>query len=400
MPSSPFDPLKAKPSTIAAQALRRHETTAERRRITPPIDISTTYERDADNAYSSGYCYGRDDNATIRHGEEVLARLEGGATAALFGSGMAAAITAFLALPRPAHIIVPKVMYWCLRDWLKNDAPGHGLEVSFADMSDLDQLRGALRPGATKMIWIETPSNPLWGITDIAGCTAIAHEAGAIVAADSTVTTPVLTRPIELGVDVVMHSATKYLNGHSDVIAGALVFAKDDAFAAEARRLRKALGAVLSPRDGALLLRGMRTLHLRVAQQCQSAMTLARHFSNHTAIAQVLYPGLETHRGHDLAAKQMHGGFGGMLSVRVKAGEAAAIAAAAQVKLWRRATSLGSVESLIEHRASIEGAGSPCPPDLLRLSTGIEAVEDLIADLESALDAALCAGLAAGIKAG
>lgn len=383
----PFDPQNARPQTIAAQALRQNESAAERRFITPPIDISATYERDADNAYSTGYCYGRDDNATIRHCQEVLTRLENGASAAIFGSGMAAATTAFLALPRPAHIIVPQIMYWCLRDWLKHDALSHGLLVSFADMCDPGAVHAAIRPGVTKMIWAETPSNPLWGITDIKACAKLAHDAGAILVVDSTAATPVLTRPIELGADAVMHSATKYLNGHSDVIAGALVFAHDSDFAREVRRLRRSHGAILSPRDGALLLRGMRTVHLRVAQQCQSAMMIAAHFSSHHAVSTVLYPGLDTHPGHEIAKAQMNGGFGGMLSIRIKAGEVAAIAVAANVKLWRRATSLGSVESLIEHRASIEGPGTPCPPDLLRLSTGIEAPQDLIADLESALDA-------------
>ena len=372
-----------RPQTIAAQALADHVTGGNA--IIQPIDITTTYERDPDNAYSSGYCYARCDNATIRQGEDVLTRLENGATALLFGSGMAAATTAFLALPRPAHVIAPTVMYWALRHWLANDAPLHGIEVSFADMRDLDAIRAATCPGRTKMIWIETPANPTWDIIDIAACATIAHEAGAVIGVDSTVSTPVLTQPIALGADVVMHSATKYLNGHSDVLAGALVFAKNHTYSNKAQRLRKSLGAMLSPRDGALLLRGMRTLHLRVTHQCHSALTIARHFNSHHAISSVLYPGLETHRGHDLARRQMSGGFGGMLSIRIRAGEAAAVNVAANVKLWRRATSLGGVESLIEHRASIEGDGTPCPVDLLRLSVGVEAVSDLIDDLESAL---------------
>jgi cystathionine gamma-synthase len=206
-----------------------------------------------------------------------------------------------------------------------------------------------------------------------------------LLGVDSTVPTPVLTRPLALGADVIMHSGTKYLGGHSDVIAGALVFARQDAYFERAARLRATLGGILGPFEAALLLRGMRTLHVRVRHQCSAAMAIARHFARHPRIAAVLYPGLEAHPGHAVAARQMQGGFGGMLSVRVKGGEAAAIAAAAKVEVWKRATSLGGVESLLEHRASIEGPASPCPPDLLRLSVGLESVDDLIADLERAI---------------
>jgi cystathionine gamma-synthase len=237
------------------------------------------------------------------------------------------------------------------------------------------------------MIWLETPSNPLWTIADIAGAAAIARGAGALLAVDSTVATPVLTRPLELGADIVMHAATKYLNGHSDVVAGALAFARTDAYFERAVRVRKMLGGILGPFEAALLLRGMRTLHVRVARQCETAALVAKHFAGHPRIGSVLYPGLRTHPGHDVAARQMHGGFGGMLSIRVRAGEAAAIRTAANVQIWKRATSLGGVESLVEHRRSIEGPDSPCPPDLLRLSVGLEAAEDLIADLDRALDA-------------
>ncbi len=255
-------------------------------------------------------------------------------------------------------------------------------------MTSLDALRAAVRPAATRLVWAETPANPLWSMTDIAGAAEIAHQAGALLAVDSTTATPVLTRPIELGADIVMHSATKYLNGHSDVIAGALTTARDDEFWQRLVAGRSSGGAILGSLEAYLLLRGMRTLHLRVERACHSAMRLAEAMAANPNVAEVLYPGLPSHPGHAIAARQMAGGFGGMLSIRVSGGEAAAIAAAAQVEVWKRATSLGGVESLIEHRASIEGAGSPVPSDLLRLSVGIEDPGDLIADLEAALSRA------------
>jgi cystathionine gamma-synthase len=242
-----------------------------------------------------------------------------------------------------------------------------------------------VQPGRTKLVWIETPANPTWPVTDIAAAAAIAHAAGARLAIDSTVATPVLTRPIEFGADIVMHSATKYLNGHSDVVAGALVAARQDEFWERITAIRTGNGAILGPLEAWLLLRGMRTLHLRVERACRSAEAVAAHFADHPRVSGVLYPGLAGHSGHAVAARQMSGGFGGMLSIRVAGGEAAAIAAAARVGLWKRATSLGGVESLIEHRASIEGAGTPAPPDLLRLSVGIEDPADLIDDLDQAL---------------
>ena len=373
------------PQTLAVQALGLID--GETGAVVPPIHVATTFIRDPDNSYPKGYGYGRPDNATVRHVEAVLAALDGGAAAHLSGSGMAAATTAFLALERPAHVIAPNVMYWALKQWLAQDAMSHGIEASFVDGASLDAIRTAVRPGRTRMIWVETPANPLWTITDIAGAAAIAREAGARLGVDSTVATPVLARPLALGADVVMHSATKYLNGHSDVIGGALVFAGADDYCERAARVRKMLGSILGPFEAALLLRGLRTLHVRVREQSHAAMEIAEYFADHPRISAVLYPGLASHPGHAIAAGQMSGGFGGMLSVRVKAGEAAAIRAAANVKVWKRATSLGGVESLIEHRASVEGPGSPCPPDLLRLSAGLERVGDLIADLEQALDA-------------
>jgi len=279
------------------------------------------------------------------------------------------------------------VMYWSLRNWLANAAREWGLETDFVAIDDPAVLRAAIRPGRTKLVWIETPANPLWTITDIAATAELAHAAGARLAVDSTAATPVLTRPLALGADLVMHSATKYLNGHSDLAAGTLTTARDDEYWQRLRSVRAQHGALLGSFEAWLLLRGMRTLFVRVRQACASAQVLAERFSAHPRISGVLYPGLPGFHGHEVAARQMTGGFGGMMSVRVKAGEAAAISAAARVQVWKRATSLGGVESLVEHRASVEGAGTPAPPDLLRLSVGIESVDDLYADLDQALRA-------------
>ncbi len=353
--------------------------------IVPPIHVSSTFLRDVDNQYRKGYCYGRADNATVRQVEIVLAELENGSAALLFGSGMAAATAAFLALQQPAHVVASTVMYYGLRQWLVEEAPRHGLEVTFVDTASPAALKAAIKPGRTKLVWIETPSNPLWTLTDIAVTARFAHDGGALLAVDSTVSTPVLTQPLTLGADLVLHSASKYLNGHSDVIAGALVFGRIGCEFEACAKLRGMLGAVLGPFEASQLLRGLRTLHVRVRHQSSGAMAIARHFTDCSRISSVLYPGLETHPGHAVAAGQMTGGFGGMLSMRLRGGESAAIAAAARMRVWKRATSLGGVESLVEHRASIEGAGSLCPPDLLRFSVGLEDIQDLIVDIEKAL---------------
>lgn len=369
--------------TLAAQALGLEDPVTGA--VVPPVHLSTTFVRDPDNLYRRGLSYARPDNATTRQAEAVVAALEGAADAMLFGSGMAAATAAVLALPPGAHVVAPRVMYWALRAWLVNDLPGLGRRVSFFENDDPESLRAALRPGETALVWLETPANPLWTVTDVERACALAHAAGAKVAVDSTVATPVLTRPLALGADLVMHAATKYLNGHSDVVAGALACREKDDLWARIARQRSTLGAILGPLEAFLLLRGLRTLDLRVREQSRSALALAERLAAHPAVAAVLYPGLPSFPGHAVAARQMAGGFGGMLSVRLRGGEAAAIAAAARVALWKRATSLGGVESLLEHRASVEGPGSPCPPDLLRLSVGLEDPEDLYADLAEAM---------------
>jgi cystathionine gamma-synthase len=371
------------PETLAAQALGWVDPATKA--IVPPVHLSSTFVRDEDNQYRSGRGYIRADNPSFDQAEALLTALEGGVASMVFGSGMAAATAVFLALKPGDHVLAPRVMYWSLRNWLSRSARDWGLEVEFVAMDDLDALRAAVRPGRTKLVWIETPANPMWTITDIAAAAEIAHSGGARLAVDSTAATPVLTRPLALGADLVMHSATKYLNGHSDLAAGALTAREDDAFWQRLKSVRAQHGALLGSLEAWLLLRGMRTLYVRVRQACASAQTLAGRLSSHPRIESVLYPGLGAFPGHDVAARQMAGGFGAMLSIRVKGGEAAAIATAARVRVWKRATSLGGVESLIEHRASVEGAETPAPPDLLRLSVGIEAAEDLYADLDQAL---------------
>jgi cystathionine gamma-synthase len=373
--------------TLSAQALGGIEP--ETRAVVSPLHVATTFVRDSDNQYRSGFIYGRPDNATVREAEALLAALEGAEAALMFASGMAAATGVVLALDPPAHIVAPQVMYWALRHWLTTEATRYGYRIDLVDTADIAAVERAVRPGETRLVWIETPANPLWTITDIAAAAKIARAAGATLAVDSTVATPMLSQPLSLGADIVMHSASKYLNGHSDVIAGALATARPEGeLWARIVALRARHGAILGPFEAWLLLRGMRTLPVRVKAACESAADLAGRLARHPAISDVLYPGLPGHPGHAIAARQMADGFGGMLSVRVKAGEAAAIDAAARVEVWKRATSLGGVESLIEHRASVEGPGTPCPPDLLRLSVGLEDPEDLYADLDRALRAA------------
>ncbi len=374
------------PDSIAAQALGWVDEST--RAITPPLHVSSTYLRDPDNQYRTGRVYARADNPAFDQPEAVLNALEGGHQALLFASGMAAATAVFQALQPGDHVLAPQVMYWSLRNWLMTFAMQWGLRVELIDMTSPAAVQAALRPGQTKLVWIETPANPLWTVTDIAATAQLAHAAGALLAVDSTVATPLLTRPLALGADIVMHAATKYLNGHSDLIAGALVTRADNPHWQRVRKVRAQVGGTLGSFEAWLLLRGMRTLHLRVRAACASAQRIAEHFNRHALVAEVLYPGLPQCQGYAVSQRQMQGGFGGMLSIRARGGEAAAIAVAAHTQLWKRATSLGGTESLIEHRASVEGAGTPAPADLLRLSVGIEDAGDLIADLDQALTAA------------
>jgi len=379
----PADKPALRPESLAAQGLGR--VADPYRDIVPPIYVSTTYERGADGAFPGGRVYSRADNPSYDQGEALIAALEGAAGALLFASGQAAAATVFQALAPGACALVPRNMYWAFRKWLLECAAPWGLAIEFYENASIDDLAAKTRHRRPRLIWIETPANPTWDITDIAVASAIAREVGAIVAVDSTAATPFLTRPLELGANLVMHSATKYLNGHSDVIAGALATARDDELWQRIRYLRGGSGAVLGPMEAWLLLRGMRTLHLRVAAASRNAHAIALRLNGHPQLAHVLYPGLPSHPGHAVALRQMHGGFGGMLSLRLKDGEYAAKSFTAKLRVFKRATSLGSVESLAEHRASVEGPGTLCPTDLVRLSVGVEHVDDLLGDIEQAL---------------
>lgn len=375
-----------KPSheTSIAQAL--HYTDAETGGVVPPIQPSTTFARDdAYRLINPRHSYGRDENPSYAAAEQMLALLESARDARLFSSGMAAAAAVIQSLRPGDHLIAPKVMYWGLRNWLLDYCGAWGLRLDLFDPTGSGDLQRAIRAGETRLVWIETPCNPTWDVIDIAEAAGIAHEAGAQLAVDSTVATPVLTRPLELGADIVMHSATKYLNGHGDVVAGALATAAIDERWQRILDARAHGGAILGSFEAWLLQRGMRTLFLRVHKACESALRIARHFDGHPALTAVLYPGLESHPGHAIAGRQMHGGFGGMLSLRFAGGGQAALEAANRCRVFARATSLGGVESLIEHRYTIEGASSPVPADLLRLSVGIESADDLIEDLDQAL---------------
>ncbi len=376
-------PHRVSPSTAAAQALGF--TDPQTGAFVPPIHPATTYERDDSNRLISGRLYSRADNPTYDQPEALITHLEGGAATAVFSSGMSAATAVFTALKPGDHVLVPNVTYWALRGWLRGWATSWGLDVEFVDMSDTGLVEASVRPGKTRLIWAETPANPTLDICDIAALAEVAHRAGAVLAVDSTFATPVHTQPLSLGADLVMHSATKYLNGHSDVIAGSVTTKAEDGLWASIRTVRNQSGTVLGPFEAWLLLRGMRTLFVRVAAQSRSAQRIAEHFSGHPGLEAVLYPGLASFRGHAVAARQMQGGFGGMISLRAKGGAPGALRFISRLRIWKRATSLGGVESLVEHRASVEGPESATPPDLLRMSVGLEDTADLISDIEQAL---------------
>jgi cystathionine gamma-synthase len=373
--------------TLAAQALGGTDPAPGG--LVPVINLSTNYEQQPDGSYPQDRVYTRADNPTSEHAERLLAALEGGECGcALFGSGMAAATAVFQSLLPGDHVLVSRVLYWGVRKWLAEFALTWGLDVEFTDTTDLAAVAAAIRPGRTRLLWAETPANPMWEITDLAAVCGLAHQAGIRVAVDNTVATPVLTRPFEHGADLVVHSATKYLNGHGDVLAGAVLSAHRDPFWERIRSWRRNAGAMAGPFEAWLLQRGMRTLFLRVRRSSQTAMAIAEHLDGHPGLITVLYPGLASHPGHQIAARQMDGGFGGMLSIRLAGGAGHARAVLREVQVFKRATSLGGVESLIEHRRASEGPSSPVPDDLLRLSAGIEDPGDLIADLDAALKAA------------
>jgi cystathionine gamma-synthase len=351
--------------------------------VTPPIHLSTTFERSKNGDYPLGFSYSREDNPNRRMLEECLAALEGGKEALVFSSGLAVLTAVLQGLEPGDHIMVPEDVYYGLRQVLHTVFAKWPLEVTYVDMTDLNAVRSAVRP-TTRLVWVETPSNPLLKISDLAGIAEIARKASAISICDGTFTTPMVQRPFQYGIDMVMHSTTKYLGGHSDVVGGALITRFDNYLYERVRNSQRYGGAVPSPFDCWLILRGVSTLSCRMRTHLESASAIAAYLKGHSAVEHVHYPGLPDHSGHELASRQM-AGFGGMLSFQVRGARGQAMAVAANLRLFTRATSLGGPHSFVEHRASIEGRGTKTPQNLLRLSVGLENAADLIEDLDQAL---------------
>jgi cystathionine gamma-synthase len=359
--------------------------------VIPPIWTTSTYKQDGVGGLRNGYEYSRSANPTRLALEGCIAALEQGEFAFAFASGLAAEDTLLRALCRPGdHAVIPHDAYGgSHRLFAKVTAPW-GLESTSARLSDPDAVAAAIRPGQTRIVWVETPTNPLLSIADIEVLAGVAHDAGALLVVDNTFASPYLQQPLTLGADVVVHSTTKYCGGHSDVVGGALVV-RDGELAERLRYHQNAIGGVAGAFDSWLVLRGLRTLAVRMERHCDNAEALAAHLQKHSAVAEVVYPGLPDHPGHQVAGRQMKR-YGGMISFRVAAGEEAALAVCGATKLWTLAESLGGVESLIEHpgrmtHSSVAGTELEVPADLVRLSVGIETVEDLVADLDQALDA-------------
>jgi cystathionine gamma-synthase len=376
-------PNRATPESRAVQAL--HEIDAATGAVVPAVAPSSTFARDADYALRDGHVYSRDTCPTVMHAERIIASLEDGAAALLFGSGLAACAALFETVPAGKRIAAPRVMYHGAQDWLVRLRDKRGIGLDWFDAGDSSSLEAAVRPGETALLWLETPVNPNWAVIDIEAAAKVGHVAGAVVAVDGTCASPVTTQALGLGVDIVFHSATKYLNGHSDLTAGVLVTKAEDEAWRELRWLRSRMGGVLGAFEAWLLIRGMRTLFVRFDKASANALTIARHLEGHPRIERVLYPGLESHPQHDVARRQMTRGFGGMLSILVHGGAVEAKRIASSTRLFLPATSLGGVESLIEHRKAVEGPNSVVPDNLIRISVGIEDPGDLVADLDQAL---------------
>ncbi len=351
--------------------------------VVPAIQLSTTFQRSPDGSFPSGYEYIRDANPNRQALELAMASLEGGAAAVAFASGMAATMAVLQTLAPGDHVVAPLDAYFGTSKLLREHFGPWGLQVSFADMTDLSAVRAALRP-TTRLIWTETPSNPTIAVTDLQAVTALAKSAGALTACDNTWATPFLQRPLALGIDLVMHSTTKYLSGHCDVMGGVVVTREAGPLAERLRSVQVVGGAVPSPFDSWLVLRGIRTLPWRMRAHCSNAAAVAAFLAEHPRVERVHYPGLRSDPGYQIASTQMTEP-GGMLSFVVPGGQPQAFAVAARLRLFARATSLGGPESLVEHRASVEGPGTRAPQGLLRLSIGLEHPEDLIADLSQAL---------------
>ncbi len=374
--------MSVHPETLAIHAGRHPDPATGA--VVSPIYLSSTYERDPDGSYPHGYTYSRDNNPNRQALESCLAQLEGGTAAIAFASGVAATLAVFQTLRPGDHVIVPEDVYRGTPALVKELLQPWDLASTRVDLRDLVALEAAIRP-ETRLVWVETPSNPLLHISDLAAIAEIAHRSGALVACDNTWATPVLQKPLDWGADLVIHSTTKYLGGHSDVLGGAVVVGSHHPeLAPTLGRIQSVGGAVPSPFDCWLILRGIQTLPYRIRGHCENALQIARFLADHAAVAAVHYPGLPQHPQFDLAQRQMKGS-GGMISAQIKGGAAAAFEMLAQLQLFTRATSLGGVESLIEHRASMEGPGSQTPADLVRISVGLEHPQDLIDDLAQAL---------------
>ncbi len=369
--------------TRIAQAL--HFVEADTGAVVPSIQPAATYARDENYEVRKPYWYRRDGSQTTAHAEAMIAELENAAESLLFASGMSACTAVIEHLPTGAHVVVPEVMYHGVLQQIKNYEANQRITVSYYTAGNLTELAAAVRDGETQLVWVETPNNPNWEVTDIAAAAEIAHGAGAKLLADCTGTPPSMTRALDLGADISFHSATKYLNGHSDITGGVLSVKQTEQFWEDIYMVRKLQGTVLHSQDAWLLIRGMRTLFLRVERACKNAMAIATHFDGHPHIEKVLYPGLPTDPGHEVAKRQTDGQFGGMMSIIIKGSEQTAIDVTRFCELFYPATSLGGVESLVEHRKTVSGDGFPVHPRLLRLSIGIEEADDLIYDLEQAL---------------
>lgn len=367
--------------TLALRATHQPDSTTGA--VVPPLYLSTTFARNEANELPAGYLYTRPNNPTREALEKALATLEGGATAMAFGSGQAATMTLFQALRPGDHVLLSTDAYYGTPALLEQVFHPWGLTYTRVDMRNLDAVQASIHEN-TRVVWCETPSNPMLEVTDLLLVSQLAHEAGAICVCDNTWATPVLQRPLDLNCDVVMHSTTKYLSGHSDVLGGALIFRHDNEFAQRVRTLQGLSGAVPSPFDCWLVSRGIKTLGMRVRAQSLTAQAIAEFLVDHPAVMQVHYPGLPSHPSYALVQQQMNGP-GAMLSVQVKGGAEEAIRFIGKLNLFTRATSLGGVESLIEHRASSEGLNSTTPQNLLRVSVGLEHADDLLADLAQAL---------------
>lgn len=352
--------------------------------LVDPIQLSTTYERGIDGEYPGGFYYTRAGNPTRSTLERILTELEGGTDTATFASGMAAASAVFSTLAAGSHVVLPDDVYHGVRFLLEQYGDKWSLTHTATNVTDEASLRASIQPN-TRLVWIETPSNPQMRITDLSMVDRVCRESGTDWAADGTWTTPLIQRPLEFGARFVVHSLTKYFSGHSDVLGGAVISADDDA-AASVRAFQTTSGGVLDPFSCWLTLRGMRTLSVRLRRQCDNAVALATHLAGEAAVAAVLHPSVTNHPGHDAAQKQMRQ-FGAMLSILVDGNAERAKEIVSSTKVFRRATSLGGTESLIEHRLTTEGPSSKTPANLIRMSIGLEAADDLIEDLTRALTA-------------